>query len=596
MGPALRIHLPFPAALTETSMIIDFDSHLREGYFMDEVYKLDGPYERFRPVKLNDGRTHDTKFLHSLDPISPQGHAAHRHPYIYDPKTNWRGGDVAARQVGGYDMARRREDIRKEGIDKQLIFPTQITVATSNIGGLGRECARLFNDWVAKLVRGHDDVFLPVAMAPAGCPEAMANELRRCVKELGFRTSHLVPYCGTRNLDDPSFYPYYQMAEEFDVPLLCHPNSNGELVDRFDNFYKTHVLGRPTNCSAALVALVLGGVFEKFPKLKVVFFECSAEWILYWMHRMDDDWEWAKDFPQISGMLKMAPSEYIKRNCYVTCEADEADLARPIGELGEDHILMASDYPHFDSEYPHTVSTIRSRKNLLQKMNSPYVDEVLLPQTLPAHGEWTPDRLNLLVYAYNTDALKRAELPKTWPQLLEAKWKKRIGMESTNVEWFAALVEAMGEKSGLELFRKLGDNGVAVRTGHTHSTGRVIAGEIPLMLGVFSHDVDRMKVKGAPVDWFVLPPAVVLPSAVAVSRRATHPHAAALFYDYMLTDGQKFYTEVYRVPANKSYDTHVRRLVRERHPIAVVNAHEAIDDYDKWHGLYKKLIVDRSQH
>ena len=237
-----------------------------------------------------------------------------------------------------------------------------------------------------------------------------------------------------------------------------------------------------------------------------------------------------------------------------------------------------------------------AREKLLQKMNSPYVDEVLLPETLPAHGEWTPDRLNLLVYAYNTDAVKRADLPKTWQQLLDAKWKRRVGMESTNVEWFAALVESMGEKDGLELFRRLGDNGVAVRTGHTHSTGRVIAGEIPLVLGVFSHDVDRMKVKGAPIDWFVLPPAVVLPSAVAVSRRAAHPHAAALFYDYMLTEGQKFYTEVYRVPANKNYDTHVRRLVRERHRIAVVNAHEAIDDYDKWHGLYKRLIVDRSQH
>ena len=237
-----------------------------------------------------------------------------------------------------------------------------------------------------------------------------------------------------------------------------------------------------------------------------------------------------------------------------------------------------------------------AREKLLQKMNSPFVKEVLLPQTVPEHGEWTPDRLNLLVYAYNTDAVKKADLPKTWAELTDARWKRRLGMESTNVEWFAALVEAMGEKNGLELFRKLGDNGVAVRTGHTHSTGRVIAGEIPIMLGVFSHDVDRMKVKGAPVDWFVLPPAVVLPSAVAVSRRAAHPHAAALFYDYMLTDGQKFYTEVYRVPANKNYDTHVRRLVSEKHPIAVVNAHEAIDDYDKWHGLYKKLIVDRSTH
>jgi len=120
-------------------VIIDCDSHLREGYFMDEVYPLGGKYERFRPVRLNDGHSHKTKFMHSLDPISPQGHAAHRHPYIYDPDVNWRGGDVARRQVGGYDMKRRREDVKKEGIDKQIIYPTQITVATANIGGLGAE-------------------------------------------------------------------------------------------------------------------------------------------------------------------------------------------------------------------------------------------------------------------------------------------------------------------------------------------------------------------------------------------------------------------------------------------------------------------------
>jgi ABC-type Fe3+ transport system substrate-binding protein len=237
-----------------------------------------------------------------------------------------------------------------------------------------------------------------------------------------------------------------------------------------------------------------------------------------------------------------------------------------------------------------------AREKLLQQMNSPHVAEVLLPQALPPHGEWAPDRLNLLVYAYNTNAVKKSDLPKTWQALLDAKWKQRVGMESSNVEWFATLVQAMGESAGLDLFRKLGENGVAVRTGHTHSTGRVIAGEIPLFLGVFSHDVDRMKAKGAPIDWFVLPPAVVLPSAVAVSRHAAHPYAAALFYDYMLTDGQRFYTEVYRVPANKNYDTHVRRLVREGASIAVVDAQRAIDEYDKWQGLYKKLIVDRSQH
>ncbi len=237
-----------------------------------------------------------------------------------------------------------------------------------------------------------------------------------------------------------------------------------------------------------------------------------------------------------------------------------------------------------------------AREKLLQKMNSPYIEQELLPEVMPSHGEWAPDRLNLLVYAYNTHLVKPADVPKSWQDLLDPKWKKRIGVESTNVEWFAALVESLGEKAGLELFRRMADNGLAVRTGHNHSAVLVAAGEIPLMLGIYSHDADRMKARSAPVDWFILPPAVVLPSAVAVSRRAPHPNAAALFYDYMLTDGQRFYTEVHRVPANKNYDTPVRRLVRERQAVKVVNAQETIDDYEKWLDLYQRIIVDRSQH
>ena len=125
---------------------------------------------------------------------------------------------------------------------------------------------------------------------------------------------------------------------------------------------------------------------------------------------------------------------------------------------------------------------------------------------------------------------------------------------------------------------------------------RVIAGEIPLVLGVFSHDVERMKAKGAPVNWFVLPPAIVLPSAVAVSRRAPHPNAAALFFDYLLTDGQQLYLEMHRIPANRNHDTAVRRLVQERQPYRIVNPQVAVDDHEKWRDLYKRTIVERSQH
>lgn len=348
-------------------MIIDFDSHIREEYFLDEVYKLTGEYAKYTPVRIG-GQYQEARFEVPFGhgPGNARAREAFGHRFFYDPKVKWRGGEIAERQVGGYDMDRRLRDNAKEGIEGQIVFPTRaIAAAATEPGGLGTALCRAYNNWVAKLVKGREDKLWPVAVVPAGAPEAMAAELRRCVSELGFKAGHLVPYAGHRNLDDPAFHSYYQAAQELDVPLLEHPPSLGDLADRFDNFFPIHVIGRPANCTAALVALVTGGVFEKFPKLRVTFFECGAEWILYWMDRMDDDYEWTKD--DQAKHLAAKPSEYVKRNCYVTCEVDEKRLPLAIEELGEDHILMATDYPHFDSMFPKTVSTIREREDLTKR-------------------------------------------------------------------------------------------------------------------------------------------------------------------------------------------------------------------------------------
>src|SRR5256885_4033613 len=103
---------------------------------------------------------------------------------------------------------------------------------------------------------------------------------------------------------------------------------------------------------------------------------------------------------------------------------------------------------------------------------------------MPSHREWAADRLNLLVYAYNTHLVKPADVPKSWQDLLGPRWKKRIGVESTNVEWFAALVKSLGEKAGLELFRRMADNGFAGRTRHHHNALPVPARGNPPMLGI----------------------------------------------------------------------------------------------------------------
>ena len=208
-------------------------------------------------------------------------------------------------------------------------------------------------------------------MLPWAHPQAMVAELERCVNELGFQAAHVMPYVVTKNvqltIDDERYYPFYEAAQRLGVPLMLHPNSQGELINLYDNFYAMHVLGRPFNCTAGLVALTIGGIFEKFPDLRCAFFECSAEWVLYWMHRMDDDYRNMRD--GFAKKITKIPSAYIRKNVYVTCEADEHFLAHAIENFSEDKIMMASDYPHFDSEYPGTVKELRARNDItaLQK-------------------------------------------------------------------------------------------------------------------------------------------------------------------------------------------------------------------------------------
>jgi predicted TIM-barrel fold metal-dependent hydrolase len=354
-------------------MIIDVDSHLRENYYLDEMYRLDEPFADYTPIRIVDGAPPERKFQSKIPP-GPSGTNGYNHGYMYDLKVGWRGGEIAQRQVTGWDMAQRVVANKWESLDKQFVFPSSIWPPTMTPGPLGAAIARAYNNWITGFVKDYKNQLYPVALMPAGCPEEMPNELRRCVNELGIKAVHLVCYNGDRNLDDPSFHPLYEAAQELDVPLFCHPNGQqGFITERFDkgkanNFLAMHTLGRPTNCTQALVALVAGGVFEKFPRLKVVFFECTAEWPLYWMHRMDDDWEWLKDDQEkhMPIPLSMTPSEYIKRNVYVTMEADEhpSVMGLSIAELGVDHIMMATDMPHYDSEFPHTVSTIQNRKDL----------------------------------------------------------------------------------------------------------------------------------------------------------------------------------------------------------------------------------------
>ncbi|HXF32980.1 MAG TPA: amidohydrolase family protein [Candidatus Acidoferrales bacterium] len=355
--------------------VFDMDSHLRESYVMDEAFALDGEFANFRPVRLNDERGFKAKFKHSLAPFSTRVNQSFDHDFVYDPDVNWQGGEVARRQMGGIDMDFRIRDNEREGIDVQFMFPTLIMIPCLTEGPLGAALCRAYNNWTHGLAKGRESKIKPIAVLPWANPPAMVAELERCVKELGFTAAHVMPYVSTEKtkltIDNEAYYPFYEAVHRLNIPLMLHPNSQGDLINLYDNFYAMHVLGRPFNCTAGLIALTIGGIFEKFPNLRVAFFECSAEWVLYWMHRMDDDYRRMKHgmAPKISKL----PSEYVKKNCWVTCEADEQELKHAIDGFSEDRILLASDYPHFDSEYPGTLKELRERTDITAKQKEKIV-------------------------------------------------------------------------------------------------------------------------------------------------------------------------------------------------------------------------------
>ena len=179
-----------------------------------------------------------------------------------------------------------------------------------------------------------------------------------------------------------------------------------------------------------------------------------------------------------------------------------------------------------------------SRENLLQEINSGWHGE-MLEGTLPAHRGWAPQFINVFVQAYNTQAVKKRDLPERWTDLLEPRWRGMLGVEAKAGEWYCSLLRSLGEKKGTELFRQIAArNGLSVRSGNSVLANMVISGEVPMALAVYSHMIDQARQQGAPVDWFAIEPTIGRSNGIGISRRPPHPNAALLYYEYAIGDAQ----------------------------------------------------------
>jgi iron(III) transport system substrate-binding protein len=183
----------------------------------------------------------------------------------------------------------------------------------------------------------------------------------------------------------------------------------------------------------------------------------------------------------------------------------------------------------------------------------------MLEGTLPAHRGWAPQFINVFVQAYNTHAVKSEDLPKRWADLLDARWRGRLGVEAKAGEWYCRLIKNLGEEKGSELFRGIAArNGLSVRSGNSVLANMVVSGEVPLALAVYSHMIEQARQQGAPVDWFAIDPMIGRSNGIGVSRKPPHPNAALLFYEYVLSDAQPLMLRMHYLSPVKKLESPLR--------------------------------------
>jgi iron(III) transport system substrate-binding protein len=226
------------------------------------------------------------------------------------------------------------------------------------------------------------------------------------------------------------------------------------------------------------------------------------------------------------------------------------------------------------------------REKLLQAVKTP-LTAGLMPQALRPHGEWVASRLNIFSAAYNTDLVKKDELPKTYEDLKLPRWRGRLAVEADDSDWFATLVTAMGRDKGVQLFKEIVQtNGLSIRKGHTLLSNLVAAGEVPLALTVYSYKPEQQKRAGAPVEPLYLAPVVALGYGPAVARCAPHPHAAVLFNEFMLSDAMEIFARRDMAVTNPK----IPSMPPGVEPIFIDPA-DMLDNRAKWEELWTSTVL-----
>lgn len=281
--------------------------------------------------------------------------------------------EAAAR---GFDNIATLRAMDIEGIDIAMLYRSgggMLAVAVDEFEPeFAIALARAYNNWLADFCSVNRQRLKGVAMIPLHDIDAAVLETRRVVEELGFVGITLHPEkVRGRLLYDPEVEPLWAEAERLNIAVGIHGTSTALSQEDFTRKYfnhpaggtLTHALSFQVQILTSMGGMIFSGLFERHPHLRVAFLEANCSWLPWWLYRMDDQWE--KYGPTEEGdILSMPPSDYFRRNCFVSVDPDEHVAWHVVEEIGNDNLVFSTDFPHGDSAFPEATNEFLALKTL----------------------------------------------------------------------------------------------------------------------------------------------------------------------------------------------------------------------------------------
>lgn len=252
-----------------------------------------------------------------------------------------------------------------EGIDVAVAFTTR-SRGHVTIDDLDPEYAiavcRAFNDYLADFCGAAPDRLKGCALLTLHSVELAVEEARRAVKDLSMVGLTMIPNpINGRYLHDPECDLLWKELQELDVPVCFHETNVGYNRGHLSNWLRDHpsastltqMFAFSPSLMQAIGSLIFGGVLDRFPKLRVAFLEGNCSWLPWLLWRLDEHWEMYREWEPIQ--LSMKPSGYLLRQGFVSMETGETYSKYVVDAYGDDILVTSTDWPHFDSAYPHAI-------------------------------------------------------------------------------------------------------------------------------------------------------------------------------------------------------------------------------------------------